>query len=643
MCSFQDNWIKIASSSNIHLSKYNSPEKDVTVLFDQVLNLNASWVLHDLNLVMINCSLGDLDLYVVKNSRAQFGTVDIERCNIFAFRVLGEYQVNIRNSYILHYEAKNSVLLLTGYLLESKLEANNSSVRIDGNISQGNDGNSSDIQLANYSNLLITNATFGRDTNILSVFAEQSNVSLQNSALSNVQLTDVSKSNNVLSIKNSTFYNGDHLPYSRKTCAFCIKGIETIVISNSKFVIDGDRGYGTIFDISNVRNINIMNSVFETEKETHFQVSNSKYTFSVDGSIFKKETVTLSSDQPEFVNNAKANGIIGNIPNSTKTLQDTHSDNFVTYFASFMSLFVVIFVSMAFVCAYYRRRKQELPKRMREFDAILCYSRTTDGNLADTILNEMEEKYHLKLFFKDRDYMLGRLIIKNIQEAVEKSNHAIVVLSVGFLECFFCRQMLWACLIEQQRDPSFQLSIILAQQKRIILRNINTFLRENRTQVVYEQHLNMFEKLFTKLKTENYSFGDDLFFIQQSHEKSALFAKMASFVSKNKFLDADDPQLYNKLLSNMKKNRVSKCEMRQPEYTERLDERTSEDPGQDIAEENDETTPILENDTNCHMSLHPRLVTEIFFYGHFSVEGSLCCKLYRQYHEFLKKQKEFCP
>ena len=46
----------------------------------------------------------------------------------------------------------------------------------------------------------------------------------------------------------------------------------------------------------------------------------------------------------------------------------------------------------------------------------------------------LEEDRDFKLFIHSRDFILGRDIIDNIEEAIEGSNSAIIVMSQGFVD-----------------------------------------------------------------------------------------------------------------------------------------------------------------------------------------------------------------
>ena len=135
-------------------------------------------------------------------------------------------------------------------------------------------------------------------------------------------------------------------------------------------------------------------------------------------------------------------------------------------------------------------------QRKREHDAFLCYNYDTDFEKALDILGIMEEKYQLKLYCHQRDFQLGVEIIKNIENAVINSNHAIIILSVGFLESKWCRQEVHNCYIEHLTDPTFKLFSILTEPKDYIL----TFLSESRDPV--------YAGLFKKIKNESLNYND---------------------------------------------------------------------------------------------------------------------------------------
>ena len=92
----------------------------------------------------------------------------------------------------------------------------------------------------------------------------------------------------------------------------------------------------------------------------------------------------------------------------------------------------------------YRKRrdppKTDSPvKRNREFDAFVLYHFDSDDTfVVETLLPELEENRDFRLCMHSRDFTPGRDIKDNIEEAIEASNSAIIVLSQGFVDSMWC-------------------------------------------------------------------------------------------------------------------------------------------------------------------------------------------------------------
>ena len=86
------------------------------------------------------------------------------------------------------------------------------------------------------------------------------------------------------------------------------------------------------------------------------------------------------------------------------------------------------------------RRKHE-NKRNRQFDAFVAYYFDSDNDfVVDKLLPELEETRKFRLCFHSRDFNIGYDIKDNIQEAVESSNSAIILMSQGFVNSNWCRE-----------------------------------------------------------------------------------------------------------------------------------------------------------------------------------------------------------
>ena len=175
-------------------------------MFRDVQNMELSWILHDLDLSIMNCTLWNSRFYLTKGSRLNIGMVHIKNSTIWDVKVIGGYLVNIEDSNIHILEAEEVELLLKRVFFSPKsiLKANYCNMAIN-SVSM----KSGEIHMVN-SSLLVTNSTLGSFVKNTRIMAEQSNIILQNSVFSNIQMIK-SKYNNALSIENSTFHTKSHI------------------------------------------------------------------------------------------------------------------------------------------------------------------------------------------------------------------------------------------------------------------------------------------------------------------------------------------------------------------------------------------------------------------------------------------------
>ena len=126
-----------------------------------------------------------------------------------------------------------------------------------------------------------------------------------------------------------------------------------------------------------------------------------------------------------------------------------------------MMVFVVII--------YYWQRKFEPHLCFTEIENMMffvCYDFDGDKNFVlNTILPELEENYDppFILCINCRDFQPGYHIKWNIQEAIENSNSAIIVLSQDFINSIWCKEEFADCYVEHMRDPAFKLYVIMMQ------------------------------------------------------------------------------------------------------------------------------------------------------------------------------------
>ena len=140
--------------------------------------------------------------------------------------------------------------------------------------------------------------------------------------------------------------------------------------------------------------------------------------------------------------------------------------------------------------------------RNRIFDAFVLYHFDSDDDfVVNFLLRELEEERHLKLCIHSRNFTPGRNIKDNIEEAIEGSNSAIIVMSQGFVDSIWCKEEFVDCYIENMKDESFNLFVIMMQPAETLI-NISNYMKtffETKTYL----HVNdpdLFSKLATHLE-----------------------------------------------------------------------------------------------------------------------------------------------
>ena len=463
------NGIVSSPNTTILLSKYSSTEENISLVFRDVQNIQSSWILHDLNIIIMNCTLGNSRFYLANGSTSNIGMVHIKNSRIWDVKVIGGNVVNIEDCEIHILEAEETELFLTRLLFspESILKANQCYMKTT-NVSM----NSGEIHIVN-SSLFATNSMLGSFVNNTWIMAEKSNIILQNSVFSNVQMIK-SKPSNVLSIENSVFQTSSHILSDAK-CALCIDGVKNITIHKSKFFSDKYRGYRTLFNISYGSQIKVLESQFETGNLTHLYISSGRYNFSTRRSTFKKGNFTLHSNQTDFMKDAVDAGITEifsakvfhtELEKGIKNNQSLSKSNIIVLVVSSTTAAFVCIAGFHFCLICWRK----IRKRNRQYDAFLFYNFDTDYEKAQNILDEMERKYQLKLGKQTRDFSRDWDILENIHNAINGSNNAIVMLSCGFLESIWCREEMDLCLTEQLKDPSFKVVMILTEDVNTLLK-----------------------------------------------------------------------------------------------------------------------------------------------------------------------------
>ena len=116
-------------------------------------------------------------------------------------------------------------------------------------------------------------------------------------------------------------------------------------------------------------------------------------------------------------------------------------------------------------------------KRNREFDAFVLYHFDSDDNfVVETLLPELEKNRNFRLCIHSRDFTPGHDIKDNIEEAIEGSNSAIIIMSQGFVDSMWCKEEFTHCYIENMKDESFNLFVIMMQPADT-LANISPYMK----------------------------------------------------------------------------------------------------------------------------------------------------------------------
>ena len=138
-------------------------------------------------------------------------------------------------------------------------------------------------------------------------------------------------------------------------------------------------------------------------------------------------------------------------------------------------------------------------KRKRSFDATIFYHFDSDDDfIINYILPELEEFRDFNIYIHSRNITPGRDIKDNIEEAIEGSNSAIIVMSQGFVDSIWCKEEFTHCYIENMKDPTFNLFVIMMQPADTLV-NTSNYMKTyfaNRTYLVVSD-----PELFTKLAT----------------------------------------------------------------------------------------------------------------------------------------------
>ena len=138
-------------------------------------------------------------------------------------------------------------------------------------------------------------------------------------------------------------------------------------------------------------------------------------------------------------------------------------------------------------------------QRNRAFDAFVLYHFDSDDDFVmNDLVPELEETRGFKLCIHSRNFTPGRDIKDNIEEAIEGSNSAIIVMSQGFVDSPWCKEEFMHCYLENMQDAEFFLFVIMMQPADTLV-NISNYMKTFFAKKTYLQVND--PELFTKLAT----------------------------------------------------------------------------------------------------------------------------------------------
>ena len=150
-------------------------------------------------------------------------------------------------------------------------------------------------------------------------------------------------------------------------------------------------------------------------------------------------------------------------------------------------------------------------KRERLFDAFVLYHFDSDDNfIINNLLPELEETRDFKLCIHSRNFTPDRDIKENIEEAIEGSNSAIIVMSQGFVDSMWCKEEFTHCYMENMKDAAFNLFVIMMQPADTLV-DISPYMKTffaNKTYLKVNDP-ELFIKLATHLEHARESGNDD--------------------------------------------------------------------------------------------------------------------------------------
>ena len=150
-------------------------------------------------------------------------------------------------------------------------------------------------------------------------------------------------------------------------------------------------------------------------------------------------------------------------------------------------MFLLIFMTVIMLSFVAREKGRQVLKRKRKFDAYLCYKVDSDEYYAEeNILIGLHQNNEptLKICIHRDHFQPGRTIKRNISEAIQDSNSAIIVMSQDFVNSVWCREEFADCYVENMNDPAFQMFVILTQPQGE-LQNLSEYMTSFLAQKTY--------------------------------------------------------------------------------------------------------------------------------------------------------------
>ena len=150
-------------------------------------------------------------------------------------------------------------------------------------------------------------------------------------------------------------------------------------------------------------------------------------------------------------------------------------------------MFLSIFMTVIMLSFATRGKTKQVLKRKQKFDACLCYKVDADEYYAEeNILKELQQNNEpaLKICIHIDHFQPGRTIKRNINEAIQNNNTAIIVMLQDFVDSVWCREEFADCYLENMNDAVFQMFVILTQPQRE-LQNLSEYMTSFLAQKTY--------------------------------------------------------------------------------------------------------------------------------------------------------------